>query len=69
MRRNRFDGHEVALFHDVGEDEWFAYFIRIPDISACALTPSSALDALAAVWDDVNRKCSTLTAMPPDPVQ
>ena len=46
----RFDGHEVTMFLDEDED-WLAYLVDMPNVSAFGVTAKKALDELAEAWE------------------
>ena len=51
MKDERFDGFTINLYFD-GE-HWLAHFVEMPEISAYANSPESALKELQCAWDMV----------------
>ena len=51
MKDGRFDGFTLNLYFD-GE-HWLAHFVEMPEISAFASSPETAVVELQIVWDMV----------------
>ena len=49
---DNFDGFTVNLFQDE-EDDWVAHLVELPNVSAFADCPGSALEELALAWEGV----------------
>ena len=64
MKDGRFDGFTLNLYFD-GE-HWLAHFVEMPEISAFASSPETAVVELQIVWDMV--KVDYLESGEPIPV-
>ena len=49
---DKFDGFTVNLFQDE-EGDWLAHFVELPNVSAFADSPGSALEELEIAWEGV----------------
>lgn len=51
--RDEFDGFSVHLAKDEDDDDFLAYFIEMPEVSAFGETPERALAELKTAWEGV----------------
>ena len=51
--QNEFDGFTLHLFYDENDQDWVAYLLELPSVSAFGDTPHKALKELKEAWEGV----------------